>query len=43
MQDDVPRVLPKEGYLVRYELFLDDASPWSVLLVFVLPLGPLNP
>ena len=35
--------LPKARDLIGDELFLDDASPWSLSLVFVLPLAPLDP
>ena len=35
--------LPKAGDLIGDELFLDDASPWSLSLVLVLPLAPLYP
>ena len=35
--------LPKAGDMIGDELFLDDASPWSLSLVLVLPLAPLNP
>ena len=35
--------LPKAGDLIGEELFLDDASPWSLSLVLVLPLAPLDP
>ncbi len=35
--------LPRAGDLIGGELFLDDASPWSLSLVLVLPLAPLNP
>ena len=35
--------LPKAGDLIGDELFLDDASPWSLSLVLVLPLAPLDP
>ena len=44
--DYVATGLPKAGDLiggVGGELFLDDASPWSLSLVFVLPLAPLDP
>ena len=29
--------------LIGGELYLDDASPWSLSLVLVIPLAPLNP
>jgi hypothetical protein len=35
--------LPKAGDVVGDERFLDRASPWSLSLVFVFPLAPLNP
>lgn len=35
--------LPKAGDVIGGEAYLDDASPWSVSLVFVLPLVPLDP
>jgi hypothetical protein len=35
--------IPQTGDLVGDELFLDDASPWSASLVFVMPLAPLVP
>jgi hypothetical protein len=35
--------LPKAGDVIGDERFLDDASPWSLSLVFVFPLAPLNP
>jgi len=35
--------IPQAGDLVGDELFLDDASPWSASLVFVMPLAPLVP
>ena len=41
--DYVATGLPKAGDLIGDELFLDDASPWSISLVFVLPLAPLDP
>ena len=41
--DYVATGLPKKGDLIGDELFLDDASPWSLSFVFVLPLAPLNP
>ncbi len=41
--DYVATGLPKAGDLIGDELFLDDASPWSLSLVLVLPLAPLDP
>jgi len=41
--DYVASGLPKAGDLIGDELFLDDASPWGLSLVLVLPLVPLNP
>ena len=41
--DYVATGLPKAGDLIGDELFLDDASPWSLSLVFVLPVAPLKP
>lgn len=35
--------LPKAGDVIGGELYLDDASPWSASLVFVMPLAPLVP
>ena len=35
--------IPQAGDLVGDELYLDDASPWSASLVFVMPLAPLVP
>ncbi len=35
--------LPKAGDVVDGERYLDDASPWSLSLVLVLPLAPLDP
>jgi hypothetical protein len=35
--------LPKAGDIVGDERFLDKASPWSLSLVFLFPLAPLNP
>ena len=35
--------IPERGDLVGEELYLDDASPWSASLVFVMPLAPLVP
>jgi hypothetical protein len=35
--------IPKRGDLIGDELFLDDASPWSASVVFVMPLAPLVP
>ena len=41
--DYVASGLPKAGDVVRNERFLDDASPWSVSFVMVVPLAPLVP
>ncbi len=41
--DFVATGIPRAGDLVGDELYLDDASPWSLSLVLVLPLAPLNP
>ena len=41
--DYVATGIPKEGDQIGDELYLDDASPWSLSLVLVLPLAPLNP
>jgi hypothetical protein len=41
--DFVATGIPKAGDLIGDELYLDDASPWSLALVLVLPLAPLNP
>jgi hypothetical protein len=41
--DYVATGLAKAGDILNGELFLDDASPWSVSLVLVIPLAPLNP
>lgn len=35
--------LPRAGDVVDGERFLDDASPWSLSFVLVLPLAPLDP
>jgi hypothetical protein len=35
--------LPKAGHVLGGERFVDDASPWSLSLVFVVPLAPLAP
>lgn len=35
--------LPKRGDVVAGERFLDDASPWSLSFVLVVPLAPLAP
>ena len=35
--------LPKAGDVIGDERFLDDASPWSLSLVLVLPLAPIDP
>jgi hypothetical protein len=41
--DYVATGLPKAGDVISGERFLDDASPWSLSFVFVLPLAPLVP
>ena len=41
--DYVATGIPQAGDLIGDELFLDDASPWSLAFVLVLPLAPLNP
>jgi hypothetical protein len=41
--DYVATGLPKAGDVVNGERFLDDANPWSVSFVAVIPLAPLNP
>ncbi len=41
--DYVATGLAKAGDQIGDERFLDDESPWSVSLVFVLPLAPLDP
>lgn len=41
--DYVATGLPKRGDVVGDERFLDKASPWSLSVVFVFPLAPLNP
>ena len=41
--DYVATGIPKAGDLIGDELYLDDASPWSLSLVLVIPLAPLNP
>ena len=41
--DYVATGIPKAGDDFGDVLFLDDASPWSLSLVLVLPLAPLNP
>ncbi len=41
--DYVATGLPKAGDVVNGERFLDDASPWSLSIVAVIPLAPLNP
>jgi hypothetical protein len=41
--DYVATGLPKAGDVIDDERFLDDASPWSLSLVFIFPLAPLNP
>jgi len=40
--DYVATGLPSAGDVIGNERFLDDASPWSFSLVFVLPLAPLS-
>ena len=35
--------LPKAGDVVRNERFVDNASPWSLSFVMVVPLAPLAP
>jgi hypothetical protein len=35
--------LPKAGHVLGVERFVDDASPWSLSFVFVIPLAPLAP
>jgi hypothetical protein len=35
--------LPQQGDVIGGERYLDDASPWSASLVFVMPLAPLVP
>ncbi len=39
--DYVATGLPRAGDVIGNERFLDDASPWSFSLVFVLPVAPL--
>jgi hypothetical protein len=41
--DYVATGLPKAGDLLGDERFIDDASPWSISVVFVFPLAPLIP
>jgi hypothetical protein len=41
--DYVASGLPRAGEVVRNERFLDDASPWSLSFVMVVPLAPLAP
>ena len=41
--DYVATGLPKAGDIVGGERFLNKASPWSLSVVFVFPLAPLNP
>ncbi|MEO8257028.1 MAG: hypothetical protein ABI868_06745 [Acidobacteriota bacterium] len=41
--DYIATGLPKVGDVVRNQRFLDDASPWSVSFVMVIPLAPLFP
>ena len=40
--DYVATGLPKAGDVFGNEMYLDDASPWSFSLVFVVPLAPLR-
>jgi len=35
--------LPRAGDIIDDERFLDNASPWSLSFVIVIPLAPLNP
>jgi hypothetical protein len=39
--DYVATGLPKAGDVIDGGRFLDDASPWSFSVVFVLPIAPL--
>ncbi len=41
--DYVATGIPKQGDQFGDVLYLDDESPWSLSLVLVLPLAPLNP
>ncbi len=41
--DYVATGIPRAGDLIGDELHLDDESPWSLSLVLVLPLAPLDP
>ncbi len=41
--DYVATGLPRAGDVVNGERFLDDASPWSLSIVAVIPLAPLAP
>ena len=41
--DYVATGLPRAGDVIGNERFLDDASPWSFSLVFIVPLAPLFP
>jgi hypothetical protein len=41
--DYVATGLPKAGDVIDGERFLDDASPWSLSFVAIIPLAPLNP
>ena len=41
--DYVATGLPNAGDVIDGETYLDDASPWSLSLVFVMPLAPLSP
>jgi hypothetical protein len=38
--DYVATGLPKAGDVINRSRFLDDASPWSFALVFVVPVAP---
>jgi hypothetical protein len=38
--DYVATGLPKAGDVINGRRFLDDASPWSFSLVFVVPVAP---
>jgi hypothetical protein len=35
--------LPKAGDIVRGGRFVDDANPWSLSCVMIIPLAPLAP
>ena len=41
--DYVATGLPEAGDILGHERFVDSASPWSLSLVFVMPLAPLVP